>query len=106
MRSALKVRDRLRLPTPSLRRAARKARTSRAESAISCFMSGSLFCARAMKTRNWDIAFVSFGRVRRELALDGKIGEPVLDRLAQVRRALNPLRFRRFSQCRDPQIAP
>ena len=51
MRSALKVRDRLRLPTPSPRRAARKARTSRAGSAISCFMSGSLFCVRAMKAQ-------------------------------------------------------
>ena len=106
MRSALNVRDRLRLPTPSLRRAARKARTSRAESAKSCFMSGSLSCARGDEGEELaDVALVDFGRVRRELALDRKIGEPVLDRLAQVRRALNPLRFRRFSQSRDPQIA-
>ena len=56
MRSALNVRDRLRLPTPSLRRAARKPRTSRACSANSSFMSGSLFSFPAKKARNWEMS--------------------------------------------------
>src|SRR3990170_1149247 len=98
MRSALKLRARLRLPTPSLRRAARKARTSRAWSARRCFMSGE----KSEELR--DISFVGFRRVGRELPLDGEISEPIADRLADVRRPHITRRCGFFRQGCDPRF--
>jgi hypothetical protein len=40
-----------------------------------------------------DVAAIGFRRVRRELALDREIGEPVLDRLTEIGRPLDPRRF-------------
>ena len=51
-----------------------------------------------------DVPLIGFRRVGRELALDSKISEPVLDRLADVRRPHISRRFGFFRQAGDPRF--
>ena len=53
-----------------------------------------------------DVAGVGLGRVVRELALDRDVVEPVLDRLANVRRPHKSRRFDRSCHACDPPFDP
>ena len=103
MRSALKLRASDRLPTPSPRRAARKARTSRAWRRQQMLHVGqAIEMAGEEGEELGDVSLVGFGRIAGQLALDTEISEPVPHRLADESAPHITRRFGPLRQACDP----